>query len=219
MSDGVVFLPSFYEAIKDFPDDERLQMYEAIILYGLYQETIEFNNPVLRSLFALVKPVIDSSQNRHRAAKENGKKGGAPKGNQNARKSKENNQRNNQTNNQTNNQDIDIDIDIDLDTDLESRKAAKPPRAPVLKYGCYGWVKLTEEQHKKLQEDLGSEELERCISYIDESVQETGNKNKWKDWNLVIRKCSRNQWGVKPGQKEKEDDWRKDAVKAWNGNS
>ena len=26
-----------------------------------------------------------------------------------------------------------------------------------------------------------------------------GNKNKWRDWNLVIRKCSRERWGIRGG--------------------
>ena len=37
----------------------------------------------------------------------------------------------------------------------------------------------------------------RCITYLDESAQSNGNKNKWKDWNLVIRKCSRERWGIR----------------------
>ena len=45
--------------------------------------------------------------------------------------------------------------------------------------------------------DLGEKELMRCIAYVDESAQQTGNKNKWKDWNLVIRKCHREGWGLK----------------------
>lgn len=63
------------------------------------------------------------------------------------------------------------------------------------KYGEFGWVLLTDEQHGKLLAELGKTELERCIRYIDESAQGTGNKNKWKDWSLVIRRCSRDKWG------------------------
>jgi hypothetical protein len=56
-------------------------------------------------------------------------------------------------------------------------------------------VLLTQEQHARLLADLGAEELSRCITYIDESAQSNGNKNKWRDWNLVIRRCSREGWG------------------------
>lgn len=63
------------------------------------------------------------------------------------------------------------------------------------KYGEYGWVLLTDEQYARLLTDLGEMELARCIAYVDESAQSTGNKNKWKDWNLVLRKCSKFGWG------------------------
>lgn len=67
------------------------------------------------------------------------------------------------------------------------------------KHGDYGWVRLTDAQYDALLADMGEEELTRCITYIDESAQATGNKNKWKDWNLVLRKCHREQWGVSRG--------------------
>lgn len=71
-----------------------------------------------------------------------------------------------------------------------------PQKPERHKYGQYGWVKLTEEEHNRLLRDLGTVELDRCIAYVDESAQATGNKNKWKDWNLIIRKCHRDQWGI-----------------------
>ncbi|MCM1439189.1 MAG: hypothetical protein NC131_08305 [Roseburia sp.] len=75
------------------------------------------------------------------------------------------------------------------------RPQAPPERKVRHKYGEYGWVRLTDDEYDRLAADLGQDELERCIAYIDESAQSNGNKNKWKDWNLVIRKCSRDGWG------------------------
>ena len=63
-------------------------------------------------------------------------------------------------------------------------------------HGEYGWVKLTDAQYDKLLQDLGKEELDRCIRYVDESAQKTTNRNGWKDWNLTIRNCSRDKWGL-----------------------
>lgn len=63
-------------------------------------------------------------------------------------------------------------------------------------HGQYGWVKLSEDEYNCLLNDLGETELERCIAYIDESAQSSGNKNKWRDWNLVIRRCHRDGWGL-----------------------
>ena len=73
-----------------------------------------------------------------------------------------------------------------------SPHADKPTRK---KYGQYGWVSLTDKEHDRLISELGEAEFNRCVDYIDERAQLTGNKNKWKDWNLVLRKCSKERWG------------------------
>ena len=120
MADGVVFLPSYYEAIKDLPDESRLQMYDAIVRYGLYGEIMDLS-PMFKSMFTLIKPNIDASQNRHRAAKENG--GKPPKEGSNPRGRPRKNQNKNQTENQSENQDKDMDSDIDFD--MESERDSK----------------------------------------------------------------------------------------------
>lgn len=91
----------------------------------------------------------------------------------------------------------------------EYEEPAAPPPAPPAppkpkkgapvkhKYGEYGWVKLTDAQYEKLLNDLGEAELQRCIKYVDESAQGNSNKNKWSDWNLIVRKCHREQWGMR----------------------
>ena len=100
-------------------------------------------------------------------------------------------------------QDTDIDKDIEEDKDIEYIAQAptptepKPPKSSKHKYGEYGWVQLSDEQYGSLLRDLGQVELDRCISYIDESAQSSGNKNRWKDWNLVIRRCHREGWGLR----------------------
>lgn len=68
------------------------------------------------------------------------------------------------------------------------------------KYGEYGRVLLSDAEYQRLTKDLGSAELARCIQYLDESAQSNGNKNGWKDWNLVIRRCSRGKWGLNARQ-------------------
>lgn len=77
----------------------------------------------------------------------------------------------------------------------------KPPKSktdkqkePKHKYGVYSHVLLTDKELKRLCEDLGQEEAYACVDYIDEYIQIHGNKNHWKDFNLVVRKCSREQW-------------------------
>ena len=70
-------------------------------------------------------------------------------------------------------------------------------------HGEFGWVKLSDEEYSRLETDLGAAELARCIKYIDESAQGNGNKNKWSDWNLVIRRCHREKWGLREQRADK----------------
>lgn len=78
-----------------------------------------------------------------------------------------------------------------------TRENSTTPTPPDTKhaYGEYKWVKLSDTQYDKLVSKIGKKELDRCIKYIDESAQSTGNKNRWKDWGLVIQRCSREGWG------------------------
>ena len=66
-------------------------------------------------------------------------------------------------------------------------------------YGEYGWVKLTDEQYAKLLNDLGESLLTDTITKLDEYCQQNGNKGKYKDFNLVIRKAVREHWFERTG--------------------
>ncbi len=108
---------------------------------------------------------------------------------------------------------LDIDIDIDIEREIESDNTPAKSKTKK-KYGEFGWVQLTQAQYDKLLADLGENELARCIRYIDESAETTGNKNKWKAWHLLIRRCSRDGWGLKnqqpyqqPQARANPDDW------------
>ena len=90
----------------------------------------------------------------------------------------------------------DIEVEEEKEGEYKSTAAPKPPTPTRKKYGSYGWVRLTEEEYTRLVADLGEAEALRCITYIDEAAQSTGNKNKWRDWNLVLRKCHRDGWGL-----------------------
>lgn len=93
-----------------------------------------------------------------------------------------------------------------------ARKRATPARES---FGEYGWVKLTEEEHNRLISEYGLSEVQRAIAYIDESAQSTGNKNKWKDWNLVVRKCIRDGWGKRQQQQQSTGGSFKDVFGDW----
>ena len=64
------------------------------------------------------------------------------------------------------------------------------------KYGEYGWIKLKDYQYDKLCKDFTKEYIDKVIILIDEYIQKINNKNKYKDWNLVIRGAIRDKWSI-----------------------
>lgn len=79
--DSFIFYRSFKNAIDDLEDKDKLSLYEAIVLYALDRKTSEMTN-LPKILFKLIKPQLDANWRKSL----NGKKGGAPIGNQNAKK-------------------------------------------------------------------------------------------------------------------------------------
>lgn len=71
--DSMVLYRSFYEAVSDLPDDERLACLDAVIRYGL--DGTETREGVAGVVLKIAKPIIDKNNERYM----NGCKGGRPK--------------------------------------------------------------------------------------------------------------------------------------------
>ena len=68
-----VFYDSFYRAMKNLNNDERIEYIDAICNYSLYDIRIDMS-PKIASLFELVKAQIDANIKKRK----DGKKGGRP---------------------------------------------------------------------------------------------------------------------------------------------
>lgn len=77
------------------------------------------------------------------------------------------------------------------------------PAGEKIAFGNFGWIKLTKDEYDALGKELGTDERDRCIRYLDELTQSNGNKNGYRDWYLVISRCSRGHWGKRGAPKEK----------------
>lgn len=96
--DSFVFYKSFLDAIECFPNEVQIVLYKAVTGYALNGIEPQLNGAE-KGVWALIKPQLDASINR-RELTTNGKKRGAPMGNQNARKKTiQNNSKNNSENN------------------------------------------------------------------------------------------------------------------------
>ena len=87
-----VFYGSYDEAIRMLESPEQRDLlYRAIAdfgLRGIYPE--DTGDKLVDMALKFVRPLIDANLERKERARENGKYGGAPKGNQNARKTTQN---------------------------------------------------------------------------------------------------------------------------------
>lgn len=104
---------------------------------------------------------------------------------------------------------------VEQDTSELPNKAQNKPMAEVFKkYGNYGWVKLKDSQIAKIKADFPKCDINKQIELLDEYIQTNGNKNKYKDWYLVLRKSIRDKWFINGSTKEvKTPEWYNDYTK------
>ena len=81
MRDSFIFYRSFYESIKELNQEDQLELYKAIMEFQFENKEIKLLG-ISKAIFPLIKPQLEANNKRY----ENGKKGGAPKGNTNAKK-------------------------------------------------------------------------------------------------------------------------------------
>ena len=62
--DSFIFYRSFYEAIKEVPDEEQLQIYKTITEYALNGNEID-NKGISKAIFTLIKPQLDANLKRY----------------------------------------------------------------------------------------------------------------------------------------------------------
>lgn len=84
--DSFVIFKNFVEAINALPEEYQLETYKAVMTYGLNGEIPQNLSPVANAMLISFSKGMENSIARYAASVENGKKGGAPIGNQNARK-------------------------------------------------------------------------------------------------------------------------------------
>ena len=113
MNEAFTFYASFYESIKNLKKSaDRLKVYDAICEYGITGEAPDCDG-VARSIFMLIKPVIDANL----AKREAGAKGG--KAESKAEAKRKQNESKAEAKEKEPSTDIELDIDKDIDIDKE----------------------------------------------------------------------------------------------------
>lgn len=82
------------------------------------------------------------------------------------------------------------------------------------KYGEYQRIKLTDKEYSKLCDDFGKEFIDNQIKLLDEYVEGNNNKNRYSNFNLVLRKSIRENW-FKPKTTNNKGYTRTEVVPDW----
>jgi len=165
-----VIYESFRDAIKHLPDIQRLEIIEMIFDYGFDGIEPIKDDPILRLVFNLIKPNIDSAKNRYNACVANGKKGGRPP-KEKPKKTKEKpkkNQNNNQTETKTKpnhnlNEDVDVDVDVDVDIKEECEKFSHDSDEMKLSKLLFKKMKINNDKAKEPNIQKWAEHIDKLM--------------------------------------------------------
>lgn len=163
MTDGFVFYGSFMKALATLPDDERLQAYDAICRYALYDEEPDCEGAAL-GMFYMAQAQIDANRRR----RENGEKGGRPKteekpnDNQTETKAEPNH-------NQT---------ETKAEPKEKDKVKVKEKDNNKLSFGEYGNVRMTAKEYEKLSAEFGEAKTDQAVKFLDEYIGDKGYKSK-----------------------------------------
>ena len=92
-----------------------------------------------------------------------------------------------------NNKPVDTSCIQNGDTNKEEEKPHKDTNKKET-YGTYGRIKLTISEYLRLREEFGEDFINKQIELLDEYVEMNNNKNKYNNFNLVLRKSIRENW-------------------------
>jgi hypothetical protein len=120
----IVFYRSWLEALEIMDGESPSYKFIKSIFDYYNEQEVQHDDPMLRLLWSQAAPLLDTLIHNRKVATENGKKGGAKKGNQNARKQPKTTKNNPSQSKTTLDTDTDTDVDTDVrdvDTDIDVR--------------------------------------------------------------------------------------------------
>lgn len=172
---GFRWLPSYYEALRDLPDGDRLKLYDAVLDFG-FGNDVEELPPTLQGFFRLIVPTLEKSIKFEEKQKANGMKGGRPaKPKQNPSET--------QAKPRKSQHDFGENLDIDVAFAVDNAFAVaddKPPRAARFT------PPTVEEVLAYCKERRNSIDPQRFVDFYSSKGWKIGNST-MKDWRAAVR--------------------------------
>lgn len=199
--DSFVFYRSFYEAIKDLPAEDRLNVFDSICEYALDHNEIE-RTPVAKGMMTLITPLLDANYKR----RSNGSQGGRPKtaksseeledkaDNQGAKPNLDETKKKPSQNQNITKGEPNVNVNVNANGNVKDKKENTKEKArPTL-----------DEVRAYCQERNNGVDPDRWFNYYTANGWKVG-KNPMKDWKACVRTWERNT-NVRPSQRPNQVD-------------
>ena len=203
-ADTFVFYPTFLTSIEAIKNAAmRLAMFEAVANYGVYGTLPDFTdadpNGLLDGMFLQMRFAIDEAKAKRSTNRENGSRGGAPKGNKNA--CKNNRKQPNSTENKQNNPNVNVNDNVNANVISSNEDKAKSVSrfvAPTLDE-IQGYCK-----EKGFNVDAAS-----IYDHYTANGWVQGKNKPIKDWRAAVRQWARREGKFSKPQPQTNNDARK----------
>ena len=192
--ESMIFYRSFYEAIRELPVENQLNVFTAICKYGLEGEETKLNG-IEKVVFLLIKPQIDANNSR----KENGKKGGRPRGIKKPMVSEGKNQT------KTELKPMVFENENQTETEPKPNVNVNANANANANKKTYGFVPPTVDDVKQYcRERKNIVDAEQFVNFYSSKGWMVG-KNKMRDWKAAVRTWEKNSGGNKTKQQIQND--------------
>ena len=206
----VSYFPFWDRYLQMFREAELTKVQSGTLLWMMMEYQFEGKEPqtvpkALRMAWTFIRKDLDDARRNYEVRVQNGRKGGRKK---NRKEPEETGRNQEEVMSMSRSMSRSKSMSKSMSTSIDTGSAPAMDAGVCCEtqsFGEFGWVKLTDRQYQSLMERLGPEELHRCITYVDEAAQSTNNRNRWKDWYLVVRRCHENRWHeTKPHHRKEE---------------
>lgn len=199
-ADTFVFYPTFLTSIEAIKNAAmRLAMFEAVANYGVYGTLPDFTdadpNGLLDGMFLQMRFSIDEAKAKRSTNRENGSRGGAPKGNKNA--CKNNRKQPNSTENKQNNPNVNDNVNV-ISSNENKAKSVSRFVAPTL-----------DEIQEYCKEKGFNVDAASIYDHYTANGWVQGKNKPIKDWRAAVRQWARREDEFSKPQHQTNSDARK----------
>lgn len=222
MKNSFVLYASYYDIIKDLDNEKLGLLFRAIYEYNINDEEIDLPGDV-KMAFKFIKNRMDVDAEKWEETKEKRSLAGKKGMEKRWKKSEENRITNDNhvinviTEDNKNNivkQDItkitvNDNVNVNVNDNVNNNNVINKKKInKKKKFGNFNRITLTDDEYERLCSEFGKEFINTQIKLLDEYVESNNNKNKYSNFNLVLRKSIRENWFKgKEVKQEKLPDW------------